>query len=271
MIEQPTSKNKEAWKRIAQKQECDLIYQAIEQLPRKYREVIVLCHLQGRSRTEAAEMLNMSEPAVKAALGRGRNLLRKRLLYKGIVTTTLLMLLSQQSHGAQTAVSENVINATLQFCKGQPPTFPVGTDSTFVQTLASQGAVSMQTLVTIKSLTIAATAVFCLAIPLWLVAQQQDTADAGISLGTTNSGTLVASQGTGFVLDAGTQDSDPQEREKNNIWRRISLCSYASVRGSALGTERHGGRGGHDRHGGRGGHGRHDRHGGQRGHVRSNQ
>jgi RNA polymerase sigma factor (sigma-70 family) len=84
----------EPWQAIASAQENDLVSQEINRLPVRYRDAIVLCHLKGHSRAEAAELLDWTEQAVKAALSRGRNLLRKRLIRSGLITSTLLVSLS---------------------------------------------------------------------------------------------------------------------------------------------------------------------------------
>jgi RNA polymerase sigma factor (sigma-70 family) len=48
-------------------------------LPEKYRVPLLMCLCEGRSRREAAELLGVSEGAVKGRLERGRDLLRKKL------------------------------------------------------------------------------------------------------------------------------------------------------------------------------------------------
>lgn len=55
------------------------VQQALEDLPLEYREPLILCDLEDNSAKEAAEVLNISVPALKSRLYRGRRALRDKL------------------------------------------------------------------------------------------------------------------------------------------------------------------------------------------------
>ncbi|MCA9195627.1 MAG: sigma-70 family RNA polymerase sigma factor [Planctomycetales bacterium] len=78
-----------------------LLYPALYKLGDKYREPIILCHLQGKTRSEAAEELGVTESIVKGRLERGREMLRKVLAKNGAGTLSLLasgLLVSRVAH-----------------------------------------------------------------------------------------------------------------------------------------------------------------------------
>lgn len=61
--------------------------QELERLPEKYRAVIVLCDLQGKTRSQAVHHLGCAEGTVASRLTRGRAMLAKRLAQHGLSVT----------------------------------------------------------------------------------------------------------------------------------------------------------------------------------------
>jgi RNA polymerase sigma factor (sigma-70 family) len=85
----------------------------LQRLPAWARAAVVTCHLEGMSYTEAAEHLGWRLGTLKTRLGRARNLLRQRLLRRG-VTLSLLGLCMALSERAQAAVPAVLMQATLR-------------------------------------------------------------------------------------------------------------------------------------------------------------
>jgi RNA polymerase sigma-70 factor, ECF subfamily len=70
---------------VVRKLEQDELWQAVLQLPDKYRSVISLYYIQGLSGQEVAQVLQTSEQNVRTRLHRARSLLRQILEQKGDV------------------------------------------------------------------------------------------------------------------------------------------------------------------------------------------
>ncbi len=95
----------------------------VERLPEKFRLPILLCHLQGKTREEAARQLGWSPGAVKGMLERGRERLRSRLARRGVALSagTLASLLSESalSAGVSAALRDSTVKAAMLFAAGK--------------------------------------------------------------------------------------------------------------------------------------------------------
>jgi RNA polymerase sigma factor (sigma-70 family) len=75
--------------------EVDLLLREVDRLRRPLREAVVLCHLQGLTYDSAAQALGVTEGTIRGRLARARELLRARLVRRGVAadrsTAVLLM------------------------------------------------------------------------------------------------------------------------------------------------------------------------------------
>ncbi len=85
----------------------------VQRLPEKYRAPVLMCYLQGQTNEEAARQLCCPTGTVKIRLMRARELLRKRLLRRGI-GTALGVVLAGWSCSAQAVCPPPLKNATLK-------------------------------------------------------------------------------------------------------------------------------------------------------------
>lgn len=90
---------------IAADHERTIVDEELARLPEQLRLPVFLCCLEGRSREEAAEILGWSIGSVKGRLERGRQLLRRRLLLRGVSLTVVLAGFQWLPITAQAAVS----------------------------------------------------------------------------------------------------------------------------------------------------------------------
>jgi RNA polymerase sigma factor (sigma-70 family) len=88
--------------------------QEISRLPEKYRTVIVLCDLEGKTSREAARQLGCPEGTIGSRLTRARAMLAKRLARHGLVVTggSLAAMLSQPV--ARASVPISVLTSTIK-------------------------------------------------------------------------------------------------------------------------------------------------------------
>jgi RNA polymerase sigma factor (sigma-70 family) len=86
-----------AWSELRQ-----VLDEEVNRLPQKYRAVVLCCYLQEKTYTEAAKSLGLAAGTVSSRLARARDILRKRLLRRGLALSSSLLgtLLAQQAMSA---------------------------------------------------------------------------------------------------------------------------------------------------------------------------
>ncbi len=120
----------------------------LARLPEPYRTAIVLCYLEGRTQAEAARLLATTADGINSRLKRGRDLLRQRLVRRGLVLSgTALVAALAAGRAARAALSPALVQhstrAALNFV-----TDPAGCGASFLATALAKGA--LQAMTTLK-------------------------------------------------------------------------------------------------------------------------
>jgi RNA polymerase sigma factor (sigma-70 family) len=90
-----------------------LLDEELSRLPNKYRAVIELCDLEGKTRQEAARQLSLPEGTVAGQLARARVMLAKRLAQRGVALSGGALGVVLAQHGASAALPPSLMSSTI--------------------------------------------------------------------------------------------------------------------------------------------------------------
>jgi RNA polymerase sigma factor (sigma-70 family) len=107
---------------------CAVLDQELHQLPRKYRRSLVLCYLEGKTHTQAAQELGWPAGSMSRHLARGREILRGRLLRRGIslssATIAPALLEATASAGVPQHLARTTVHTASLFAAGDSAAAP---------------------------------------------------------------------------------------------------------------------------------------------------
>jgi len=104
----------------SQSEACEVLDAELGRLPEKYRAPLVLCHLQGMTHEAAAKELGWPVGSMAGRLARGQELLRERLLGRGVwlSAAALAALLTEQAAAVSMSTSLEIGRAAALFAAG---------------------------------------------------------------------------------------------------------------------------------------------------------
>jgi RNA polymerase sigma factor (sigma-70 family) len=105
----------------AERERLELLQTELARLPEKYRAVLVLCYLEGKTNLEAAQALGCPVGSMSKRLARGRDLLRRRLSRQGVAIAALSLpglLTSASSAAVPEALQQSTIQAAALVAAG---------------------------------------------------------------------------------------------------------------------------------------------------------
>jgi RNA polymerase sigma factor (sigma-70 family) len=88
------------------------LHEELERLPRAYRQVLVLCYLEGRTHEEASRELGWPIGTVKGRLARARDQLRDRLVRRGVQVSAGALMAALEAEAA--VVPASLLQATVR-------------------------------------------------------------------------------------------------------------------------------------------------------------
>ncbi len=97
---------------------ADLLDDALAVLPEKYRAVVVLCDLEGKSYREVAQELGCAEGTVSSRLTRGRKMLAQRLARGGVTLSAGGVALALCQGAAPARVPASLVASTVKAAAG---------------------------------------------------------------------------------------------------------------------------------------------------------
>ncbi|HEX6961364.1 MAG TPA: sigma-70 family RNA polymerase sigma factor [Lacipirellula sp.] len=238
---EPASSDDDQLEAIARSEQCRVLLEELHALPLQYRQPLVLCYLEGRSRSEAADELGVTQQSVKGRLARGTRMLRSRMAGRGVALSTTMAITTASIAAANAATPAALIPHTAALA-GSFAWKLVGGGSkataakTAAATLAEKGILSM-TLVAAAKPAVAVLGV-CLAAGMFAIASADapqgegrpgaavvlltdagsetrasaaadETAEVAISATNDESVTLLADDDAAAPDDSHSEDSDP--------------------------------------------------------------
>ncbi|WP_165227304.1 RNA polymerase sigma factor [Aquisphaera insulae] len=141
-------------------EERPLIHDEIHRLPRKYQDPVVLCYLEGLTHEEAAARLGWPVGSVKGRLSRARDLLRNRLVRRGVAVSSAAMAAELVTPDLRAAVPGSLTQSTLKAAlavaagaagKGLPLAGPALSPSV---TALSEGVIHAMNLTLVRSIVV---------------------------------------------------------------------------------------------------------------------
>ncbi len=186
---------------IQRREESSILLEELRALPDKYQIPLILCQLEGRSRSAAAEELGCTTAAIKGRLARGKSMLRIRLARRGVGLSVAMAALAAPLRQAEASITDSLAAAIVDGCQtvhfGQPAPEGLSTQAVTLsqQTLLHEGLLTMTAATFAKPICIGVT---LLGLATVAVAEAKKDADSTTAV-------VASSDTAGFDLTAAVE------------------------------------------------------------------
>lgn len=187
--------------RLSDQHAVTVLIEELRALPERFQSPLVLCYLEGLSRSAAAEVLDCTTVAVKGRLARGRRMLRQRLARRGVALSVAAAAAATGVAAAKPVVASTTLGtATASAASSFVSTGSGGTAAIVphVSSLAQQGASAMFFATLVKP-ALAAVGVL--------------TVGIATALAASNDNTTTPPASSGFALQASSEAPDEEGNE----------------------------------------------------------
>src|SRR5262245_10833193 len=155
----------------AQREELALLWAEIDRLPHRYRDAVLLCLIEGKTRVQAANELSCPGGTIDSRLAWARQRLRERLLRRGLapaLVTALIATLNADASPLPPHLVSGFSRLALLVVAGGPDALRGAVSPQAVNLLSSMGSIMIRTKSKLALTLALALGVIGIAVPGWL-------------------------------------------------------------------------------------------------------
>ncbi len=162
---EPVGQAEEAFPDLMGRQMVAILLEELRSIPKKYQEPLVMRYLEGQSRRKIADQTGSTVAGVQGMLARGKQILRSRLIRRGVSLSVAMGLVSA-AHKTAFAAPPRLITQTTASCQALATAGTISATTAAAATLFREGIRSMFLASMTKPMT--AVAACSIVLALWL-------------------------------------------------------------------------------------------------------